>query len=112
MLYYQLGVTTYFQFISFHGVDEVKPSYDSLIFGLVHGQLPDGEVGRQLGSFGRLCWCEFHDEICQDLLFIVVLGLYLMSNSLRSTAHFISLLEVFGLCSILFIGYSVGTSMV
>ena len=42
--------------------------------------------------------------------FTVVLGLYLMSNSLSSIAHFISLLEVYGLCSICFIGYSVGTS--
>ena len=44
--------------------------------------------------------------------FIVVLGLYLMSNSLNSITHFISLPEVSGLCSICFIGYSVGTSMV
>ena len=41
--------------------------------------------------------------------FAVVLGLYLMSNSLDSIAHFISLLEVFGLCGICFIGYLVGT---
>ena len=44
--------------------------------------------------------------------FIVVLGLYRMSNSLSSIAHFISLPEVYGLCSICFIGYSFGTSMV
>ena len=44
--------------------------------------------------------------------FIVVLGLYLMSNSLSSIAHFISLPEVSSLCSICFIGYLVGTSMV
>ena len=43
---------------------------------------------------------------------IDVLGLYLMSNSLSSIAHFISLPKVSGLCSIFFIGYSVGTSMV
>ena len=43
---------------------------------------------------------------------IAVLGLYLMSNSLNSMAHFTSLLEVFGLCSIFFIGCSVGISMV
>ena len=41
--------------------------------------------------------------------FTVVLSLYLMSNSLSSIAHFISLLEVSGLCSICFIEYSVGT---
>ena len=44
--------------------------------------------------------------------FIFVLCLYLMSNSLNSIAHFISLPEVSGLCSVCFIGYSVGTSMV
>ena len=44
--------------------------------------------------------------------FTAVLGLYLMSNSLNSIAHFISLPEVSGLCSICFIGYSVGTSTV
>ena len=44
--------------------------------------------------------------------FTVVLGLYLMLNSLSSIAHFISLREVSGLCSICFIRYSVGTSMV
>ena len=44
--------------------------------------------------------------------FIVVLVLYLISNSLSSIAHFISLPEVSGLCSICFIGYSVGTSTV
>ena len=44
--------------------------------------------------------------------FIAVFGLYLMSNSLSSMAHFISLLEVFDLCNTCFIGYSVGTYMV
>ena len=43
---------------------------------------------------------------------IAVLGLYLMSNSLSSMAHFTSLHEVFGLCSICFIGCYVGISMV
>ena len=33
--------------------------------------------------------------------FTVVLGLYLTSNSLNSIAHFVSLPEVSGLCSIL-----------
>ena len=45
-------------------------------------------------------------------LLIVVLGLYLMSNSLSSIAHFTSLPEVSGLCNIYFIGCSVGISMV
>ena len=44
--------------------------------------------------------------------FIVVFALYLMSNSLISMAHFISLLEVSSLCNTCFIRYSVGTSMV
>ena len=43
---------------------------------------------------------------------IAILGLYLMSNSLSSMAHFTSLLEVFGLCNICFIGCSVGISIV
>ena len=44
--------------------------------------------------------------------FIAVFGLYLMSNSLSSMAHFINLPKVFGLCNTCFIGYSVGTSIV
>ena len=44
--------------------------------------------------------------------FIAVFGLYLISNSLSSMAHFISLPEVSGLCNTCFIGYFVGTSMV
>ena len=41
-----------------------------------------------------------------------VLSLYLMSNSLNSMAHFISLPKVSGLCNICFIGCSVGISIV
>ena len=44
--------------------------------------------------------------------FIAVFELYLMSNSLNSMAHFLSLPEVSYLCNTCFIGYSVGTSMV
>ena len=44
--------------------------------------------------------------------FFAVFGLYLMSNSLSSMAHFFSLPEVSGLYNTCFIGYSVGTSMV
>ena len=44
--------------------------------------------------------------------FIVVFGLYRMSNSLSSMAHFINLLEVSGLCNTCFIRYYVGTSIV
>ena len=35
--------------------------------------------------------------------FTATLGLYLMSNSLNSIAHFINLLEVSGLCSVCFL---------
>ena len=38
--------------------------------------------------------------------FIAVFGLYLMSNSLSSMAHFISLPEVSGFCNTCFIGAS------
>ena len=44
--------------------------------------------------------------------FIAVFGLYRMSNSLSSMAHFINLPEVSGLCNTCFIGYSVGTSII
>ena len=43
---------------------------------------------------------------------VAVLGLYLISNSLSSIAHFNSLPEVSGLCSICFIECSIGSSMV
>ena len=43
---------------------------------------------------------------------ITVLGLYLMSNSLSSMAHFTSLSEVSCLCNICFIGCYVGISIV
>ena len=39
------------------------------IGGPIHGQPPDGEVGCELGGFGRLCRGEFHDEIFQNLPF-------------------------------------------
>ena len=40
--------------------------------------------------------------------FTAALGLYLISNSLSSIAHFISLPEVYGLCSICFIDIRLG----
>ena len=43
---------------------------------------------------------------------IAVLGLYLMSNSLNSMAHFTSLLEVSSLCNVCFIGCYGGISIV
>ena len=47
-----------------------QPCIASLSVGdPIYGQPPDGEVGRELGGFGRLCQGEFHDEICQNLFF-------------------------------------------
>ena len=43
--------------------------------------------------------------------FIAVFGLYRMSNSLSSMAHFINLPKVSGLCNTCFIGYSIETSI-
>ena len=40
--------------------------------------------------------------------FIIVFGLYLMSNSLSSMAHFINLSEVSGLCNTCFMGILLG----
>ena len=42
---------------------------------------------------------------------IMFFGLYLMSNSLNSKAHFINLLEVSRLCSTCFIGYLMNTHL-
>ena len=39
------------------------------IGGPIYGQPLDGEVGRKLGGFNRLCRGEFHDEIIQHLSF-------------------------------------------
>ena len=82
------------------------------IGGPIYGQSPDGEVGRKSGGFGRLCRGEFQMKSTNTCPLIVVLGLYLMSNSLSSMTNFTSLLEVSGLCSICFIGCSVIISMV
>ena len=47
-----------------------QPCTDSLSFGgLIYRQPPDGEVGHELGGFGRLYRGEFHDEIYQNLSF-------------------------------------------
>ena len=51
-------------------------------------------------------------KLAKTCPFIAVFDLYLMSNSLSSMAHVISLPELSGLCNTCFIGYSVGTSMV
>ena len=55
---------------------------------------------------------KFMMKFAKICLFIIVLGLYLMSNSFSFIAHFISLPKVSGLYSICFIGYLVGTSTV
>ena len=80
---------------------------------------PPSPDNLQMGRSG-VSWVAFVDTVGVNSMmkstricsFIVVLGLYLMSNSLSSIAHFISLPEVSGLCSICFIEYSVGTSTV
>ena len=47
-----------------------QPCTASLSIGVpIYGQSPDGEVGRELGGFGRLCRGEFHDEIYKNLSF-------------------------------------------
>ena len=47
-----------------------QPCTSSLsIGGPIYRQPPDGEVGHELGGFGRLCQGEFYDEICKNLSF-------------------------------------------
>ena len=70
------------------------------------------QIGRSVGVLAGTIEVNSMTKSARTCPFISVFGLYLMSNSLNSMAHFISLLEVSGLCSTCFIGYSVGTSMV
>ena len=78
----------------------------------IYGQSPDGEVGCELGGFGRLCQGEFHDEICQNLSFDRCSWLVPNVELTQLYGHFTSLSEVSGLCNICFIGCSVGISIV
>ena len=61
------------------------------------------------GIFKGVNYAMKFDKTCP---LTAVLGLYLMSNSSRSMAHFISLPEASGLCNICLIGYSVKISIV
>ena len=83
------------------------------IGGPIYKKPLDGEVGRELGGFGRLCCGEFRDEIYQHLSFDRCS--WLVPNGelyLSSMANFTSLPKVSSLCSICFIECSIGISMV
>ena len=81
----------------------VAPSTESLHMGRLVGVRAFSAGSTEVNSMTKSA------KTCP---FIAVFGLYLMSNSLSSMTHFISLLEVSGLCNTCFIGYYVGTSMV
>ena len=82
----------------------------------IYGQPPDGLVGCQLSSFNGLCLVfdgvNSMMKSAKTCPLIAILGLYLMSNSLSSMAHFISLPKVSSLCNTCFIGCSIGISKV
>ena len=78
----------------------------------MYGQPPYGEVGHELGGSVGSAEVNSMMKSAKTCPLIVVLGLYLMSNSLSSMAHFTSLPEVSGLCNICFIRYSIRSSMV
>ena len=94
---------------------EVRISPAPLPWALAALSTDNFQIGRSGASwvasvvYARVNSMMKYAKICP---FTAVLGLYLMLNSLSSIAHFISLLEVSGLCSICFIGYLVGTSTV
>ena len=82
------------------------------VSGPVDGKSPDGEVGANWVASVDCAGVNSMMKSAKICPFTIVLGLYLVSNSLSSIAHFISLAEVSGLCSIFFIRYSIGTSTV
>ena len=94
---------------------EVRISLAPLPWALATPSMDNLQMGRSGASWVASIDCAGvnsmmkYAKICH---FTVVLGLYLMSNSLSSIAHFINFPEVSGLCSICFIGYSVWTSTV
>ena len=51
------------------GEARIKPAPLPWALAPIYGQSPDGEVGRELGSFRGLYRGEFHDEVCQNLPF-------------------------------------------
>ena len=94
---------------------EVRISPAPLLWALAAPSVDNLQMGRSGAS-----WVAFIDSAGVNSMmksakiypFTTILGLYLMSNSLSSIGHFVSLLEVSSLRSICFIGYSVGTSTV
>ena len=94
---------------------EVRISPAPLSWALAAPSTDNLQMGRAGASWVASVDCDGVNSMMKSAkicTFIVVLDFYLMSNSLNSIAHFISLPEVFGLCSICFIGYSVGTSTI
>ena len=93
--------------------DQNQPCTISLsIGGPIYGQPPDREVRRELGVSVGSVKVNSMMKSTKTCPLIAVFGLYLMSNSLSSMAHFTSLPEVYGLCNICFIGCSIEISMV
>ena len=94
---------------------EVRISPTSLPWALVAPSTDNLQMGRSDANWVASVDCARVNSMMKSAKicpFTAVLSFYLMSNSLNSIAHFISLPEVSGLCSICFIGYSVGTSTV
>ena len=94
---------------------EVRISPTPLPWALAAPSMDNFQMGRSGVSWVASVDCAGVNSIMKSAKiypFTIVLGLYLMSNSLSSIAHFISLPKVSGLCSICFIGYSVGTSTI
>ena len=94
---------------------EVRISLAQLPWVLAASSTDNLQMGRSGASWVASVDCAGVNSMMKSTKirpFTVVLDLYLMSNSLSSIAHFISLLEVSRLCSICFIGYSVGTSTI
>ena len=94
---------------------EVKINLAPLPWALAAPSTDNFQMGRSGASWVASVDCAGvnsmmkYAKICP---FIAVLGLYLISNSLSSIAHFIILQKVSGLCSICFIRYLVGTSTI
>ena len=94
---------------------EVRISPALLPWALTAPSIDNFQMGRSSASWVASVVCAGVNSMIKSAKiypFTVALGLYLMSNSLSSIAHFINLLEVSGLCSIFFIGYSIGISTV
>ena len=94
---------------------EVRISLTPIPWALVAPSTDNLQMGRSGANWVASVDCAGVNSMMKSAKiypFTAVLGLYLMSNSLSSIAHFISLPEVSSLCSICFIGYLVRTSTV